>query len=464
MRIANRKLGVLAGVLALALGACGGDDDGTSGDGDGDGNNPDGSSSAIVTVSDDITADAAWTADHTYVLADHIFVRGATLTIEAGTTIQGENNSSLVITTSGKLVASGTATAPIVFTSAQPEGSRAAGDWGGVVLLGLAPINVEGGTEVIEGFDAGTDGIQYGGDDPTHDCGSLDYVRIEFAGFELSVDNELNALTLGGCGSDTHIDHIQAHMGADDGVEMFGGQATITHLLVSQPDDDGLDWDFGWSGKAQFVIVQQNGVVGNHGFEADNNVNDNDADPRSNPTIWNATLIGSDTDPGTAGKVQGGMMLRRGTAGSIHNVIVAYFTDFAVDVADYSTVQQAEADDLAVSYSYLYQNANDADNGFPSGFDVVDGTEDDCETPAPDCTGFDEEGHFTDTASYHNVFGDPMLSDPLNLTAPDFAPADGSPILAGGDTPPSGFDASATYIGAIGTSDWTDGWTAFPAN
>jgi len=457
-----KRTGLLAGLIALALGACGGDDDGSTDGTDGD--NPDGGDSSIVMVGDDIEANTTWTADKTYILTTHVFVRGGTLTIEAGTTIKGENDSSLVVTTAGRLVAEGTAASPIVFTSGQADGARAAGDWGGVVLLGLAPINVENGTEVIEGFDAGTDGIEYGGDDPAHDCGSLEYVDIQFAGFELSTDNELNALTLGGCGSATHLDYIHAHMGADDGVEFFGGTASISHLVVSQPDDDGLDWDFGWSGKAQFVIVQQNGVVGNHGFEADNNENDNDADPRSNPTIWNVTLIGSDTDPGDAGKTQGGMMLRRGTAGSINNVIVAYFADWAVDVADFATVEQATSDELAINYSYFFQNANDSQSGFPTGYDVEEGMEDDCAEPAVDCVGFDEAAHFTDMDAYHNVWADPMLADPLDLAAPDFAPAAGSPVLTGGDTPPAGLDTGATFIGAIGATDWTDGWTAYPAN
>ncbi|HEU5058725.1 MAG TPA: hypothetical protein VFU21_19465, partial [Kofleriaceae bacterium] len=358
----NSRLGLLAGVLALALGACGGDDDGgdtgDTGDEGDSGDTGDMGGGDIVTVDADITANTTWTADKTYILATHVFVRGATLTIEPGTVIEGENDSSLVVTTSGRLVAEGTASDPIVFTSSQPKGGRAAGDWGGVVLLGLAPINVEGGSEVIEGFDAGTEGIEYGGDDASHDCGSLEYVRIEFAGFELSTDNELNALTLGGCGSDTHVDHVHTHMGADDGVEFFGGTASISHLVVTQPDDDGLDWDFGWSGGAQFVIVQQNAVVGNHGFESDNNENDNDATPRSNPTIWNVTLIGSDAEPGAAGKTQGGMMLRRGTAGSINNAIIAYFADWAVDVADFATVEQAQGDSLAIHYSCFFQNAN----------------------------------------------------------------------------------------------------------
>jgi hypothetical protein len=475
---------LILGLLALPLAtACGGDDDGDDGadgadDGTDDGTDDDGTDDGtddgaapicdgdVVDVTDDIEADATWTAENVYCLNTHIFVRGGTLTIEPGTLIQGGEASSLVITTSGRLVAEGTVDAPIVFTSSRPEGSREAGDWGGVVLLGLAPINVGNGTNIIEGFEAGTDGIEYGGDDAAHDCGQLAYVRIEFAGFELSPDNELNGLTVGGCGSDTGLDFVQSHLGADDGVEFFGGTASASHLLVTQADDDGLDWDFGWNGSVQFLVVQQNGLVGNHAFEADNNEDDNDADPRSSPSIWNATLIGADAEPGTAGKTQGGMMLRRGTAGSINNVIVAYFTDWAIDIADYSTVLQAIAEPagLEVRTTYFFQNANDVDDGFPAGFDVVDDAEDDCQTPGAGCTdGYDEAALFTGEVT--NTFAaDPMLTSPLDLAAPSFLPLEGSPVLTGGDTPPAGLDTGATFVGAMGDEDWTAGWTAFPAD
>lgn len=446
-------------LAAVASGACGGSNNMQNGGPDGGSVNGD-----TVEITADISADQTWTHDKVYVLKTNVFVRDATLTIEAGTIIQGDGNSSLVITNTAKIDAVGTAENPIVFTSAQPEGSRAAGDWGGVVLLGKAPINVSGGVDNIEGFPADTDGTQFGGDDSTHDCGTMSYVRIEFAGFELSPDNELNALTVGACGSQTDLDYLQLHRGLDDGVEFFGGTAAIRHLLVTQPADDGLDWDFGWSGDAQFIIVQQNSVVGNHGFEADNNVNDNDATPRAHPTIYNATLIGSDSNPGEAGKTQGGMMLRRGTAATLRNVVVSYFSDWAIDVADYSTVQQADGGELSMEHSYFYQNANDDNDGWPSGFDVDDGQEDDCQTPGSGCSGFDEHAFFTD-ASHNNTFGtDLMLGDPLNLEAPSFVPESGSPLLSGGDTPPAGFDTSATFIGAIGVDDWTSGWTAYPPN
>ncbi len=453
----------LFAALAFAFGvaACGGDDDDDDTAQPDAAATPDGETSNIVEVADDIGSDTTWTADKVYVLEDNIFVRDATLTVEAGTLIQGQNNSSLVVTNTAEIQAVGTASDPIVFTSGQPEGTRLPGDWGGIVLLGNATINVTGGTDNIEGFPAGTEGTEFGGTDDSHDCGTLKYVRIEFAGFELSTDNELNGLTVGACGSDTVLDYIQVHKGADDGVEFFGGKANLKHVIVTQPDDDGIDWDFGWSGNGQFLIVQQSSTAGNFGFESDSNKNDNDATPRSAPTIWNLTLIGSNSDPGNAIKTQGGMLLRRGTAGLINNAIIAYFTDFAVDIADYSTAEQATAatPTLAISNSYFFDNANDTNDGWPADFDVDEGEENDCESSNTNC--LDEHALFTG-ASLENAFGtDPQLADALNLTAPDFAPAS----ALTGATPGSGFDASATYVGAIGGgSDWTDGWTAFPAN
>jgi hypothetical protein len=433
-------------------------DDGTTDDGTDDGAAPVCAGDNVVDVTEDITTDTTWTAENVYCLNTHIFVTDATLTIEPGTLIQGGTGSSLVVTTTGLLDAEGTADAPIVFTSAQPEGNRAAGDWGGVVLLGLATINVKGGTNVIEGFPTNTPGIEYGGDDDTHNCGALTYVRIEFAGFELAPDNELNGLTVGGCGSDTVLDFIQSHMGADDGVEFFGGLASISHLVVTQPDDDGLDWDFGWAGNGQFIIVQQNPDVGNHGFEADNNADDVTAQPNSNPNLWNIDLIGSGVEPGTAGKTQGGMMLRRGTQGSINNAIVAFFTDFAINIDEPETAGYLEGGDLAVVDSFVFENAGGED--WPADIDTVAGDE--------TTDDIDEAVFFNDNAVALglSIGTDPALTDPLNLDAPDFLPIDLSPVLGAGATPPADdfFDPTATFIGAIGDDDWTAGWTAYPAN
>ncbi|MCC6808744.1 MAG: hypothetical protein IT381_15065 [Deltaproteobacteria bacterium] len=413
----------------------------------------------IVEVFETITQDTTWTKDKVYRLEDHIFIEGATLTIEPGTRVEGQTvGSSLVVTSSARLIASGTKDEPIVFTSCRAEGEREPGDWGGVVLLGKAPINVTGGTEKIEGFPAAEGRTSYGGTDATHDCGTLRYVRVEFAGFELAKDNELNGITVGGCGNKTTIDFVQSHMGQDDAIEFFGGTVNAKHLVLTQADDDGLDWDYGWTGMVQFMIVQQNGVVGDNGIEADNNGKALDALPRSHPIIYNATLSGSAKAPKTAGKTQTGALLRRGTAGEIYNTIFLSFTDFPVDIRDAATVAQMNAGALTIESSCFFNN------GFQGAWDdVVVKPEDD------DDGGFNEGAFFTDVTRHNLVSDDPLLTAPTNLVQPGFKPQSSSSVLlpTNARTPDASsgfFDASAKYIGAIGTVDWTESWTAYPVN
>src|SRR5690606_23935877 len=138
--------------------------------------------------------DTTWTCDNVYVLEGDVFtyvVDDAVLTIEAGVEVWGEPKTALVITNGSQIQAMGTADAPIVMTSAGLPGERGTGDWGGLVLLGDAPIN-GGDTAEVEGINpADSDGLgTYGGDDDDHNCGTLQYVRVEFAGFEISLDNE----------------------------------------------------------------------------------------------------------------------------------------------------------------------------------------------------------------------------------------------------------------------------------
>lgn len=437
---------------ALALTACGGDDAATPIDAPAPIDGPVTTDGPVaptrVDVTADITANTTWTANNIYVLKTHVFVRSGTLVIEAGTRIEGDNGSSIVVTTGGKIDVRGTAAAPVVMTSSQPVGSRAPGDWGGLVLLGLAPINITGGTSQIEGFPAGTTGTTYGGTAAAHDCGKVKYLRIEFAGFELAPNNELNGMTLGACGTATEVDFVQIHKGSDDGLEVFGGTVNVKHVLISQVLDDGLDWDFGWVGKAQFVAIQQS-TGSNQGIEADNNGNANDATPRSAPTIYNLSIVGSNAAPGGALQNQKGMHLRRGTAGRIHNAVVLSVTDFPIDIDGASTAAQSTAGNLFVKNSIFFDNGNQAT--------WQDATDND--------GGLVERTVFL-TNEATNREADPMMAGALSLTAPSFAPATGSPALVAGNaaTPPSDgfFDATATYVGAVGTTDWTTGWTAFP--
>ncbi|MGB8332613.1 MAG: hypothetical protein WCE62_20990, partial [Polyangiales bacterium] len=254
----------LVGVM-LAIGAgCGDDSSGTGGTGGGGGGLC-ATAGETVTLPTDISEDLTLTSDCTYRIAQTVFVTGGTLTIEEGTRLIGDNAAGLIVTRGGMIDAQGSASAPIVFTSSAPVGSRQPGNWGGVVLLGSAPLSwgnaaCGGDTGVtcegsIEGISEQDNRGTYGGTDPASDCGTLRYVRIEFAGYTFGEDNELNALTLGGCGTDTTLEYLQLHQGEDDGVEFFGGTASISNFVVSATGDDGLDWDQGWQGEATNFIV-----------------------------------------------------------------------------------------------------------------------------------------------------------------------------------------------------------------
>ena len=395
-----------------------------------------------ITVSSDITADATWASGSIVTLSKLIVVtNNATLTIEPGVIVKGDNASALVISRGAKLNAAGTAASPIIFTSSKPEGSRASGDWGGVVLLGSATINLAGGEGNIEGMPAGPASL-YGGTDDASSCGSLTYVRIEFAGYVFGTDNELNGLTVGGCGSATELDFIQSHLGKDDGVEMFGGTANIKHLLVTQATDDSLDFDQGWRGNVQFLAIQQSASVGDKAIEGDNLKDVVDSTPRSRPTIFNASVVGSG-----ANAEQGGLHIRRGAGLILKNSIIANFQAGAVDL-DGATVA-ALVGDSTLDFSNIDFFGNGADQ-FPADTNDAD---------------FDEAAYFGDAAKGF-VTVDPQFAS-TSLTAPDFA-AGNTAVQSGGATPPAGgfFDTTATYHGAFAPTgaSWTAGWTSFPTN
>jgi hypothetical protein len=431
----------------------------------------------VVEVSGEITGDTTWTADKIYELTDKVFVRGATLTIQPGTTVRGRTGTALFITNTAKISAVGTATQPIVFTSAKAVGSRAPKDWGGLILLGKARINLASPTTIFEALPNDTRG-EYGGSDDAHDCGKVKYVRIEFGGFPFQQDKEYNNLTMGACGSATEVDYVQVHKGADDGIEIFGGTVDVKHAVITQNEDDGLDWDFGWTGRAQWLIVQHSAAAGNHGFECDNNPSNNAATPRSSPRLYNVTYVGSNGATKTKTDKELVAIFRTGTEAEFGNSLFLKAATFPIDVANKTTVENAKAGKVTISHSIFFDNAKQSawnDTGMMC--DTAPGTagrSGDCSERA--CTmgtestcsdaslDLDEGAHFLATAN-NNLSSDPQLSDPTNLTAPNFKPATTSPALVATNakTPPSGFDP-APYLGAIGATDWTTGWTAYPAN
>ncbi len=395
-----------------------------------------------------------WAANTTWILDGIVYVEaGGTLTIEPGTRIEGRPGSALVITRDATLFARGQESAPIIFTSNQAEGTRTAGDWGGVVMLGSAPVNVEGAQ--IEGIPAGDTRGEFGGRDVESSCGVMEYSRIEFAGFEVYANNELNGLTLGGCGSNTIIRHVQVHRALDDGIEVFGGTVNLKHIVITGAGDDSLDWDMGWRGNVQFLVAQQHANVGDNAFEGDNLKANPNASPLSEPTMYNVTLI----SPRSHEKYHRAMTLKVGTGGHFHNIIIDGFSGETIDLKGAETVRRISNGELTFNSMMVHKVGNRGLTFFDA--EAMDSDDDD---------GFDERRYFQSSAVAAQFGTDPLLTrDATSASHPDFAPTARSPARNGASPIPQGefWDEAANYLGAVrpgNVQNWTDGWTSYPLN
>lgn len=265
--------------------------------------------SVVVIPAGEIPANLLnWTPANEYHLDGKVAVPvGQTLKIAAGTKVVGltksdaVNASALIVPRGAKIEATGTASNPIVMTAENGQ----EGGWGGIVLLGNAPIN-QSGDVYIEGIDEDylPSSLQhvdfrYGGSNPSDNSGILQYVRVEFAGASVSPDNELNAFTFGGVGSGTTVDHCQAYRGADDGFEFFGGCVNAKYLVSSATDDDAFDFDFGYTGKIQFAVATLDASLGYskdpNGIECDNDGSSSSNQPFTHPILSNLTIVGTST-------------------------------------------------------------------------------------------------------------------------------------------------------------------------
>lgn len=225
-----------------------------------------------VSVALNIEADETWTADNVYILEGRITVLdGVTLTIEPGTIIKGNHGSgpnatALIIGRGGTLNANGTADSPIVFTSIADDilpgeligttmDPTLNGLWGGLLILGKAPISADAEAVQIEGIPPSDLNGLYGGTDPLDNSGSITYVSIRHGGANIGEGNEINGLTLGGVGSATTIENIEIIANQDDGIEWFGGTVNVTNALVWNTGDDAIDTDQSWSGTLDNVII-----------------------------------------------------------------------------------------------------------------------------------------------------------------------------------------------------------------
>lgn len=400
-----------------------------------------------IRISSDITTDTTWESGNRYILENTVFVDGANLTIQPGVTIEGENGSALIVTRSSKLFARGRSDQPVVFTSSKPEGHRSRGDWGGVVLLGSAPVNQVNAS--IEGLPIGDSRGVFGGDDPADSCGVLEFTRIEFAGFEVYQDNELNGLTLGGCGNNTIIRNVQIHRALDDGIEMFGGTVDLKNIVISGAGDDGIDWDWGWNGRVQFAVIQQHPDIGDNAFEGDNNGDNHQATPRSEPTFFNVTLVGAGLSP----KQHRGLVVREGSGGHFHNMIIDSYTIEAIDTRD-------EVAPLVGRNTLTFSNNLLANTGRLGRSQDESGESDD--------DHHFNENNWIRSPDNDNYFRmDSALHDSArDLISPDFTPRVQLRQMHASRPPQSEFfDESAVYQGALNPlsqQSWLTPWTSFP--
>ena len=373
----------------------------------------------------EISADTTWTNDRIYKIKRQVFVNpGATLTIEPGTLIQASGqNAVLVVEKGARIMADGRREAPIVMTCDRPVGLRESGCWAGLIVLGDARMTR--GTDMAEGVIPATR-PEYGGDNDEDSSGVLRYVRVEFAGVDVSQETQPNAFGFHGLGSGTVIENIQAHEGEDDGIEFFGGTADCKNCVSSGAKDDSLDWAFGWRGRVQNLFIIQDAGSDN-GIEADNDSQGVDSTPRSHPTLNNVTIVSA----GAAGK--DGMRIRVGTAITVRNVIVTGVTGQALDIRDNSPDL---FNDGVSSIANCILNAAVEHNEVPVSHPCM-------------------------------TVENPMLRNVRYEGNPDPRPVDGSPaarIGAGAAMKSDGFfDTSKQCVGAFCEDNWLEEWTFFGA-
>ncbi len=412
-----------------------------------------------VVVTDSIVGNITWESQNTYLLKGFVYVvSGSTLNIEPGTIIKGDKDTkaTLIVEKGGMINASGTASKPIVFTSAQPAGQRAYGDWGGIVICGKAPINTVSEVQKIEGGPRSF----YGGSDPSDNSGKLQYVRIEFCGVEYATDNEINGLTMGAVGSGTTIDHIQISYSGDDSYEWFGGSVNAKYLVAYRGWDDEFDTDYGYSGKLQFLVGLRDPNVADksksNGFESDNDGSGSSNEPFTSPTFSNVSLFGPYTTltdvvnpQGGNGTFQVAIHLRRNTRTSCFNSVFAGWPKgLFIENGGKGTAQTNATNGTLVLNNNVLA-------GMISNY-IEDATA---------TAGFN--------AAYWPVKNSVLATNaelglvaPFTLGAPKFNATSASSYVYGKaafthEKVSGSFFDKVTYIGAFGTEDWTQGWCNF---
>lgn len=387
-----------------------------------------------------------------YTLKGFVYVgSGATLTFAPGSVILAATDvkSALIIEVGGKLIADGTASEPIVFSSNKAVGLRTPGDWGGISICGAAPTNRPLSPAPIT---EGGSNRPYGGTNVNDNSGVLRYVRIEFAGVTAENNSELNGLTLYGVGAGTIIDYVQTGYCGDDGFEFFGGTVNAKHLVSFATGDDDFDFDFGFSGRIQYAVSLRDKYSDDdaaNGIESDNDGSGTTATPVTKPVLSNFTLIGPYDTTGSASQHGNGNRWRRASRFVLRNSILLGFRQGGFEltsnetITDYYTNNLSEfKNNLLHAYTNPYKLASNT-----TGITVTQIKE---KAEADGCiTLVNRE--------------DAMLTDPFKLNAPNFVPVPGSPALTGASyTGLDAFFTTGTYRGAFAPeSNWLTGWSNF---
>jgi hypothetical protein len=415
-----------------------------------------------------------------YQLNKRVFVLSpAVLTIQPGCIIYGESNGFLIIERGASIQAIGSSSNPIIFTSSKPAGTRQAGDWGGIYIAGNGSQNVA--LALFEGLN-----VPFGGLNPTDNSGTLQYVRIEFAGSLIQTGVNAKALALGALGSGTTINHIQISHSLDDALAIFGGSVNIKNIVAYRPGDDAFDIDWGYSGTMQFLVgifdPNTNSNSSQNGFEIDGNPNSNSNPPFTAPVISNASIIGPKQIRTTSitSNYFSSMLLRRNCRPKIFN---SFFTAFpnGVTINGTTTATNATNNDLEIKSCRFAGVEHWGGNGYGSAGTIFSGPPAnglaDPSTPIgvpflSQSTGGPLTDTFVNTAGFNNTSysswsgSNTVNSSIFTVTNPGLILPGGSPLATGSNFSYGGiignpFITAVSYVGAFGTSDWTAGWSNF---
>lgn len=422
-------------------------------------------------LKDPLTASATLSNTKIYGVRGYFHVlAGGVLNIQPGTIIMGDsvgNNSAVVINRGGKIMADGTPTLPIVFTSSAPPGQRRAGDWGGLLMYGKAPVNNPGGEAAQEGGVANANDKSrwyYGGADPDDNSGILRYVRVEFGGIALQPNQELNGITLGGIGRGTVIENVQSSFANDDAFEWFGGTADAKHIISTACLDDDFDTDNGFSGRVQFAVAQRFKSMADQStsqaFESDNDATATYNKPFTSAVFSNVTAVGPLADTALTPNARFGAaaQIRRNSRQSILNSVFIGWGR-GVEIAQANTMAAANADSLQLRNNSWYGVKG-------TWLNLAGGT-----APAGMDASWIAKPNFGNTLT-KGATADAMLDTPFSENA-SFNPAlkSGSPLASGASFARDGvvaiddpFFERVDFRGAMGLQRWDLPWANYDPN